>query len=179
MQAANALARLTPASGPHHHAPGRSRALRDSHAGRVSAGALACTLTPTRAYFNTCKTHFASSFSQRSVTHSLGAQRHHIPKPPHRCSRVIYIGNWNVRLDACDGLYHLAASPASSCARWRGPLYGDNDASVCVCVRVCVCVCVCVCAFVRACVRVSFCAAYICCNGSYQLKQWQRFEGRP
>ena len=28
---ANALARLTPASGPHHHAPGRSRALRDSH----------------------------------------------------------------------------------------------------------------------------------------------------
>ena len=24
---------LTPACGPHHHAPGRSRALRDSHAG--------------------------------------------------------------------------------------------------------------------------------------------------
>ena len=28
---ANALARLTPACGPHHHAPGRSRAARDSH----------------------------------------------------------------------------------------------------------------------------------------------------
>ena len=36
---ANALARLTPASGPHHHAPGRSRTLRDCHAERVSAGA--------------------------------------------------------------------------------------------------------------------------------------------
>ena len=37
---ANALARLTPACGPHRHAPGRSRALRDSHARRVSAGAV-------------------------------------------------------------------------------------------------------------------------------------------
>ena len=32
LQPANARARLTPACGPHHHAPGRSRALRDSHA---------------------------------------------------------------------------------------------------------------------------------------------------
>jgi len=57
--------------------------------------------------------------------------------------------------------------------------YMETMTQVCVCVCVRVCVCVCVCAFVRACVRVSFCAAYICCNGSYQLKQWQRFEGRP
>ena len=33
---ANALARLTPACGPRHHAPGRSRAARDSHAPRVT-----------------------------------------------------------------------------------------------------------------------------------------------
>ena len=38
-RSANALARLTPVSGPHHYAPGRSRTLRDCHAECVSAGA--------------------------------------------------------------------------------------------------------------------------------------------
>jgi hypothetical protein len=33
---ANALARLTPASGPHHHAPGRSRVGSGAHAPRVT-----------------------------------------------------------------------------------------------------------------------------------------------
>ena len=117
--------------GPHHHAPGRSRAARDSHARRVTVPAPALSSPP-----------------------PLLPAAHVRPHKPEVLAGTGLDGIVLERAGLCYGLTSAQCRGVCGCAwvTWV-PVLNEAIASfrwcvvmcVCVCVCLCVCVCVCVC----------------------------------
>ena len=126
--AANALARLTPACGPHHHAPGRSRAARDSHARRVTVPAPALS-SPAPLLPAAVRAHKPEVLAGTGLD-GIVLER----------AGLCY----GLTSAQCRGVCGCAVGDVGASVERGDRLVSVVRCDVCVCLCVCVCVCVCV-----------------------------------